>query len=287
MPVKIIVGDARQVLSKITDPVDCCVTSPPYYGLRDYDHAHQIGHEETVDQYVDALVETFRIVKGLLPLSGTLWLNLGDSYASFRDGKVTPDNLRGGDQSTTVDKGKARNRMRSTFSGTEIKHKDLIGIPWRVAFALQRDGWYLRQDIVWAKPNPNPESVQDRCTSAHEYLFLLTKSPSYYFDNAAIQERIDVNETRNKRSVWSVPVRPFADAHFATYPPELIVPCVAAGCPSGGTLLDPFGGAGTTGLVADRLGRNAILVELNESYAKLARERIDNDRGGLLDRMEA
>jgi site-specific DNA-methyltransferase (adenine-specific) len=205
-----------------------------------------------------------------------LWLNLGDSYASFRDGKATPDTTRGDDVGTLVPKGSAMNRMASTFKGTSIKHKDLIGIPWRVAFALQADGWYLRSDIIWHKPNPMPESVTDRPTKAHEYVFLLTKSARYYYDAVAIAEP-SIAETRNARSVWSITTQPFKGAHFATMPPELASRCILAGSRIGDTVLDPFGGAGTTGLVADRLGRDAVLIELNPTYAALARDRIHDD----------
>ena len=285
------------------------MTSPPYFGLRDYGHAGQMGLEPTPDEFVSELVSVFRYVRRALRDDGTLWLNLGDSYASYRDGKATPDTTRGISEGTLVPKGSAKNRMASTFSGSPVKHKDLIGIPWRVAFALQADGWYLRQDIIWHKPNPMPESVTDRCTKSHEYIFLFSKQPSYYFDHELIkepakdyktQERGPGNwgvkaigipgehkskgrtsgpvgngsETRHKRSVWTVTTKPFKGAHFATFPPDLIEPCVLAGCPEGGTVLDPFGGAGTTGLVADKNGRNAILIELNPTYAEMAKNRL-------------
>jgi site-specific DNA-methyltransferase (adenine-specific) len=269
----------------------------------------QIGLEQTPDAFVEQLVDVFREVKRILRDDGTLWLNLGDSYASYRDGKATPDTTRGDSEGTLVPKGSAKNRMASTFAGSIIKHKDLIGIPWRVAFALQADGWYLRQDIIWHKPNPMPESVQDRCTKSHEYIFLLSKSPKYYFDHDAIKEQAihgivgrkatktpkgnmdDRGVTRtstaeqmgspdgkkNKRSVWTVTTKPFKGAHFATFPFDLIEPCILAGCPEGGTVLDPFGGAGTTGLVASRHNRNAILCELNPEYIILAEKRIKND----------
>jgi site-specific DNA-methyltransferase (adenine-specific) len=269
----------------------------------------QIGLEQTPEAFVSQLVDVFREVKRVLRDDGTLWLNLGDSYASYRDGKATPDTTRGDSEGTLVPKGSAKNRMASTFVGSPVKHKDLIGIPWRVAFALQADGWYLRQDIIWHKPNPMPESVTDRCTKAHEYIFLLSKSDRYYFDHEAIKEpsiyapnktseverkkgyysgkwaqpsdgkRNDgsfkaIRETRNKRSVWTVTTKPFKGAHFATFPPDLIEPCILAGCPKGGTVLDPFGGSGTTGLVSLKHNRNAILCELNPEYAQLACDRI-------------
>ena len=259
--------------------VNCCVTSPPYFGLRDYGHEGQIGLEETPDAFVKKMVEVFREVKRVLKDDGTLWLNIGDSYASYRDGKATPDTTRGDSTGTLVAKGSAKNRMASTFQGSSVKHKDLIGIPWMLAFALRADGWYLRQDIIWHKPNPMPESVRDRCTKAHEYIFLLSKSQHYYFDNNAIKEPVaDVEniETRNRRSVWTVTTQPYKGAHFATYPPNLIRPCIMAGCPINGIVIDPFGGSGTTAAVANEEGRNAVLCELNPNYIPLIEERINN-----------
>ena len=301
--------------------VHCCVTSPPYFGLRDYGCDGQIGLESTPDAYVAELVAVFREVRRVLRNNGTLWLNLGDSYAAARGGTHQPaETLAGGKGGKTED-GERVNRDR--FDGYNptrnagaigLKHKDLIGIPWRVAFALQADGWYLRQDIIWHKPNPMPESVTDRCTKAHEYIFLLAKSPSYYFDNKAIMEPAQYGEQhankatswgtnrkhpnkdnvadyafkgdnhttskmedgsygRNRRSVWTVTTKPYREAHFATFPPDLIQPCIRAGCPAGGTVLDPFGGSGTTGEVAASEGRNAILVELNPAYVDLQRDR--------------
>ena len=306
--VNILIGDCRNLLREMAEKsVHTCVTSPPYFGLRDYGMDDQIGLEQTPEAFVAEMVAVFREVKRVLRDDGTLWLNLGDSYASYRDGKATPDTTRGDSEGTLVPKGSAKNRMASTFAGSSIKHKDLIGIPWRVALALQADGWYLRQDIIWHKPNPMPESVTDRCTKAHEYIFLLSKSPQYYFDNEAIKEpvanssvsRLSQNnlsnqlgsnrvpfktngtmkavgntENRNKRSVWTITTKPFKGAHFATFPPDLIEPCILAGCPEGGTVLDPFGGAGTTGLVASSHNRNSILCELNPEYAQLALDRI-------------
>ncbi len=278
--------------------VNTCITSPPYFGLRDYGNDGQIGLESTPEEYITKLVEVFREVKRVLTDDGTLWLNLGDSYASYKDGKAVPDTARGESNGTAVAKGLARNRMASTFSGSGIKHKDLIGIPWMVAFALRADGWHLRQDIIWHKPNPMPESVKDRCTKSHEYIFLLSKSPRYYFDSKAICEpaiyagdnrgaRGDkrrgtecnsmsgiTGETRNKRSVWTVTTKPFKSAHFATYPWDLIEPCILAGAPRGGIVLDPFFGAGTTGLVAEKHGRTWIGCELNPEYAEIASARI-------------
>lgn len=308
MTVTIHVGDCLQTLRSLpSESVNTCVSSPPYFGLRDYGHDGQIGLEATPDEFVGKLVAVFREVRRVLREDGTLWLNLGDSYASYRDGKATPDTSRGDSEGTLVPKGSATNLMASTFTGTSIKHKDLIGIPWRVAFALQADGWYLRQDIIWHKPNPMPESVTDRCTKAHEYIFLMSKSERYYFDAEAISEPaihagkvvtnnngkngqmgdfgatrggfmkpegVTVKDTRNRRSVWTVPSSPFKGAHFATFPPDLIEPCILAGSPRGGVVLDPFGGSGTTGLVADRNGRESILCELNQEYANIAQDRI-------------
>lgn len=297
--------------------VHTCVTSPPYFGLRDYGHDGQIGLEPTPDEFVAKLVEVFREVRRVLRDDGTLWLNLGDSYAAQRGGTHQPaETLAGGKGGKTED-GERVNRDRfdgynPTRNATAIglKHKDLIGIPWRVAFALQADGWYLRQDIIWHKPNPMPESVRDRCTKAHEYIFLLSKSQRYYFDAEAIKEPsayfgkdarsgmgniryegkrtegdaaangqqsfVTINETRNKRSVWTVTTKPFKGAHFATFPPDLIEPCIKAGCPEGGTVLDPFGGSGTTGMVAQRNQRKFVLCEINPEYARMAKDRIAN-----------
>lgn len=300
MTVRIITGDCRDVLKTLpAKSVHCCVTSPPYFGLRDYGVDGQIGLEPTPDEFVAELVAVFREVRRVLRDNGTLWLNLGDSYNAARNGGHA-----GGAKQASLARHDGITRSGANVPG--LKPKDLIGIPWRVAFALQADGFYLRQDIIWSKPNCMPESVTDRCTKSHEYIFLLSKSARYYFDADAIAEpaihggrvvaydgtqknceaaedpkmrtRIagdrTVGETRNKRSVWTVATQPYRDAHFATFPPALIEPCILAGCPEGGTVLDCFGGAGTTGLVADRLHRNALLIELNKDYAEMARRRI-------------
>ena len=316
---RILVGDVRESLRGLPDgSVRCVVTSPPYWGLRDYGHDGQIGLEQTPDEYVAEMVGVFREVRRVLADDGTLWLNIGDSYASYRDGKATPDTTRGESTGTLVPKGKAANRSASNFAGSPIKHKDLVGIPWRVAFALQADGWYLRQDIIWAKPNPMPESVTDRCTKAHEYVFLLTKQPRYHYDHKAVAEKsvatwnsakdfasrenltapelakgADRNlqrtrgfgthhpdedrTTKNRRSVWQVPIRPFRGAHFAVMPEALVEPCVLAGSAQGDTVLDPFSGSGTVGVVALRHGRNYIGCELNPNYAAISEERIRED----------
>jgi len=298
MWMEVLVGDCRTRLRELADEsVHCAVTSPPYYGLRDYGAAGQVGRERTPDAYVAELVSVFREVRRVLRADGTLWLNLGDSYAS--GGRAT---YRSG---ASDNKGQLiQNDLRRPKDAAGTKPKDLLGIPWRVAFALQADGWYLRQDIIWHKPNVMPESVRDRCTKAHEYVFLLSKSERYYFDHEAIKEpsitRLRDREVgngesavfrktrghgnnmgntgaRNKRSVWSVNTLPYKGAHFATFPPALIEPCVLAGCPEGGTVLDPFLGAGTTGLVCARLNRNCIGVELNPDYARMAENRLWND----------
>lgn len=302
--IKIITGDCRDVLKTLDEKsINTCVTSPPYFGLRDYGHDGQIGLEETPQEYVDQLVLVFREVWRVLRDDGTVWLNLGDSYASFRDGKCVPNTIDE-NQKTMPTKG-AKNRSAKTFAGSVVKHKDLIGIPWRVAFALQDDGWYLRQDIIWHKPNPMPESVTDRCTKSHEYIFLLSKKPNYYFDHDAIKIPVKQDwgtrdrengkyhnegtglsphsgleksyEFANKRSVWTVTTKGFEGAHFATFPPDLIEPCILAGCPIEGVVLDPFGGSGTTGLVADRNKRDAILIEINQEYSKMASDRCNDD----------
>ena len=307
MSYKILIGDVREKLSEIEDnSIQTCVTSPPYWGLRDYGSENQLGLEQTPQEYVDSMVEVFHEVYRVLKPDGTLWLNLGDSYASFRDGKATPDTTRGNSDGTLVPKGLAKNRMATTFIGTGIKHKDLVGIPWRVAFALQQDGWYLRQDIIWSKPNPMPESVKDRCTKSHEYLFMLTKSAKYYFDNQAIRETAvtgswdklppiggkkhqeNGNPTysgnqpandgkRNKRDVWTINTKPFKEAHFAVMPEALVEPCILAGSREGGAeiVLDPFAGSGTVGVVALRHKRKFIGIELNPEYAEIAKNRIE------------
>jgi len=304
--IELIQGDCLVEMSKIPDgSVDCCVTSPPYWGLRDYGVEGQLGMEKTPQEYVENMVKVFREVRRVLRADGTLWLNLGDSYSGSGKGCM-------GD-GTPSDRGSAKQGTnRGTTVGlypkteTGLKPKDLVGIPWRVALALQEDGWYLRQDIIWHKPNPMPESVRDRCTKAHEYIFLLSKSPKYYFDSKVIEEpakwerwgnqtenkkhqgtakhlggktlsELPIRDKKNKRSVWSVATKPFKGAHFATFPPALIEPCILAGCPKDGTVLDPFFGAGTTGLVATQHGRSCIGIELNESYLRLAEKRINEN----------
>jgi len=314
MSLQILNGDCRDILQTLADKsVHCCVTSPPYFGLRDYGCSGQIGLEATPGEYVAALAQVFREVHRVLRDDGTLWLNLGDSYSN--GGRKTRD---------TDDKLGARAMdVRPNDGG---KPKDLLGIPWRVAFALQDAGWYLRSDIIWSKPNPMPESVTDRPTKAHEYLFLLAKAEKYFYDHEAIKEQAvcgwngsqfhtgktadhqlgrsqkvrpsakkgtfsgktesmaatgqnafrAVTETRNKRTVWEVATKPYKGAHFAVFPAALVTPCILAGCPEGGTVLDPFGGSGTTGRVAVQHRRNAILIELNPEYIGLQQQRTSN-----------
>jgi len=298
---QILHGDVRDGLRTLPDAsVQMCVTSPPYWRLRDYGVAGQLGLEATPDAYVSALVDVFREVRRVLKDDATLWLNLGDSYANDTKwgGSSGGKHVKALHGATGIGRQKV---------ATGLKPKDLIGIPWLVAFALRADGWYLRADIIWAKPNPMPESVTDRPTKAHEYLFLLTKSPRYYYDWKAITEPVSgtahgrgsgVNpkaalnapgakqnasfsaataglvDERNKRSVWTVATQPYPEAHFATFPEALIAPCIFAGSRAGDTVLDPFVGSGTTGAVSVRAGRHFVGCELSAEYVALARRRI-------------
>lgn len=344
----ILCGDAPEQLRGIPDEsVQCCCTSPPYWGLRNYGHAGQLGLEKTPKEYVAKMVAVFQEVRRVLKGDGTLWLNLGDSYAGSwgnqgrKEDRGTQRPINGEMIQPVHDGRYADKRSNTGAVPPGLKPKDLVGIPWMVAFALRADGWYLRQDIIWSKPNPMPESVTDRCTKAHEYLFLLTKSARYYYDAEAISEPLaygsverlsqnvedpdgservpgktngamkavykkrytnesskdfvgtgaqDASATksrivdkilsgeltnRNKRSVWTVTTQPFRDAHFATFPPDLIKPCILAGSKPGDTILDPFAGSGTTGMVAIELGRKATLIELNPGYCKLIERRCD------------
>ena len=336
---RVIFGDCRKSMRQLINDgvkVQTCVTSPPYFGLRDYGHKDQIGLETTPGEYIDSLIEVFRCVRDLLADDGTLWLNLGDSYAGSWGNYGGKNRGRGGPErqrqinvgSSAQSKGyeNMENLRPPTSYKTEgIKNKDLYGMPWAIAFALRADGWYLRQDIIWHKPNPMPESVTDRCTKSHEYVFLLSKSPIYYFDSEAIQEQavagyngsefhtgktgkhqLDrasakprtsgnierkprpgpeshkgaqagsipwTGDVRNKRSVWTVSTQPYKGAHFATFPPALIEPCILAGSRPGDIVLDPFFGSGTTGMVAQDLGRRWIGLELNEDYELLQKQR--------------
>lgn len=249
--------------------IDTCVTSPPYFGLRDYGHSEQIGNEKELDLYINNLLNVFNEVHRLLKNTGTLWLNIGDSYNG--SGGAGGDYSEGGFR-----EGQPKYKGRNIEA---LKPKNLIGVPWHLAFALQKNGWYLRQDIIWNKPNPMPESVTDRCTKSHEYIFLLSKSQNYYFDNDAIKEQsVTENERRNKRSVWTVNTKPFKDAHFATFPQELIKPCILAGSPIGGLVLDPFMGSGTTAFVSKMYDRNYVGFELNSDYIKIAERRLMQSR---------
>lgn len=319
---KIEFGDCREIMRKWASQgvkAQTCVTSPPYYGLRDYGtgkwiggdencshkrdskysdktitgHANkdltvgdaiyksvcpkcgairedrQLGLEETPEEYIKAMVEVFRCVWDVLEDDGTLWVNIGDSYCGTgsKGDYVDPKNPDGRNGQS----------VSKTLKLDGYKSKDLIGIPWMLAFALRADGWYLRQDIVWHKPNPMPEPVSDRCTKAHEYIFLLSKSRKYHFDHVAIKEPVkgdsETDEMAHKRSVWSVPTKPYTGAHFAVFPTDLIEPCILAGAPVGGIVLDPFMGSGTTAQVAQDLGRQYLGCELNPEYGKLQKKR--------------
>ena len=298
----ILFGDCKETLKQFPrGSAQMCVTSPPYYGLRDYGgETEQIGQEDTPEQFVDNLVSVFREVRDVLKDDGTLWVNIGDSYYNYRPGT-------GGLPKQTVSKTSQDlptqcNRRANKLDG--LKEKDLIGIPWMLAFALRADGWYLRQDIIWHKPNPMPESVKDRCTKSHEYIFLLSKQRKYYYDNEAIKEPVKQDwgkrdrttgkyhnpgtglqphsglsksyDRKNKRSVWSITNKPYKGAHFAVFPPELIEPCILAGSQEGDIILDPFMGSGTTGMVAKKNFRSYIGCELHEDYASLQTDRIDS-----------
>lgn len=348
MSVRILEGDALTVLRTLPNQsVQCCVTSPPYFGLRDYGVSGQLGLEKTPQLYVEAMVAVFREVMRALRTDGTLWLNIGDSYAGSwgnyggqNRGKGTQRPITKGSAAPNPAYDGLEKYLPATTNVVGCKPKDLIGIPWMLAFALRADGWYLRSDIIWHKPNPMPESVTDRPTKSHEYLFLLTKSASYYYDADAIaesvtdssiarlsqatlelqrgsfrvpgktngpmkavgnitgnisergvtrtteglnlksaEEKLRPDGKRNRRTVWSVTTVGYSEAHFATFPPKLIEPCILAGSRKGDTVLDPFMGAGTTGLVSDRLGRDCIGIELNPEYAAMARKRIADDAG--------
>lgn len=314
-------GDCLDVLKTLPDnSIDCCVTSPPYYALRDYGIEGQLGLENTPEEYIAKMTEVFMEVYRVLKPEGTLWLNIGDSYNSAPKGNKTESGLQTKNYGINDDS-KGRYDKHKSMIQSGIKNKDLIGIPWMLAFSLRSAGWYLRQDIIWAKNNPMPESVTDRCTKSHEYIFLLSKSQKYYFDHEAIQEKAltqgnsighrfggnkygDNDDThfstysgnewqpqtqcegdeevyvRNKRDVWQVNVKPCKEAHFATYPPDLVRPCILAGCPRGGVVLDPFMGSGTTALVAKGIGRDYIGIELNPEYKAIAERRLF-DKFGL------
>jgi len=295
----ILFGDCRETIPTITEKPRMCVTSPPYYGLRDYGgEDKQIGQEQSPEEYIENMVDVFRKVRDVLADDGTLWLNIGDSYYNYRPGKGQALNKQSV-SNTKQDLPDECPRRGNKLEG--LKEKDLIGIPWMLAFALRADGWYLRQDIIWHKPNPMPESVKDRCTKSHEYIFLLSKSKQYYYNNDAIKEPAKDWGTRdrtkgkyhnkgtglqphsglsksypkkNKRSVWTVTNKPYKGAHFACYPPDLIEPCILAGSEEGDIVLDPFMGSGTTAMVAKKNSRAYIGCELHEEYASLQTDRI-------------
>ena len=263
-------GDALHILSRLPrEAVQCVMTSPPYWGLRDYQIEGQIGLEETLPQFINRLVSVFREVHRVLKNDGIFWLNIGDGYTSGNRGWRAPDK-----------KNPARAMSMRPNTPVGLKPKDLVGIPWRLAFALQQDGWYLRSDIVWNKPNAMPESVKDRPTRSHEYIFMFTKSEKYYYDYEAIKEpRDDGKGMRNKRSVWDVNTEAYKDAHFATFPSRLIEPCISAGTKKGDYVLDPFFGSGTVGVVCERLKRNYIGIELHPEYIALAAKRLGSSNG--------
>ena len=264
----ILFGDCLETLKQFDEKPRLCVTSPPYYGMRKYgDEDNQIGLESTPEEYIQNLVNVFREVRNCLTDDGTLWLNMGDSYYNYRPGKgqaLVKQTMSNSKQDLPDKCARRGNKLDG------LKEKDLIGIPWMLAFALRADGWYLRQDIIWHKPNPMPESVKDRCTKSHEYLFLLSKNQNYYFNVDAIKE-----PTRRKRSVWNITKKGYRDAHFAVYPPELIKPCILAGSQENDIILDPFMGSGTTAMVAKELGRYYIGCEFHEDYGKLIQKRLN------------
>lgn len=301
---KIKVGDCLESLKSLPDnSIQCCVTSPPYFNLRDYGIEGQIGRENSPKEYIQRLVDVFAEVKRILKPNGTLWVNIGDTWAANRSYQV-PSTKGGAKHSPAQGNGGTGSKVPEG-----LKPKDLIGIPWMLAFALRDAGWYLRQDIIWQKPNAMPESVKDRCVKSHEYVFLFSKSEKYYFNYEAIQEdaanagktvklgeksfskgqakgagveasgnglqdTYTVKDKRNKRSVWSVTTKPIKDAHFAPYPPDLIEPCILAGTKEGDWVIDPFGGSGTTTIVCESLNRNSVLLELNPEYVEIAKQRI-------------
>ena len=306
----VLFGDCRKTLPAFIDEARMCVTSPPYYGLRDYGgEDSQIGMEQSPEEYIQQLVEVFRLVRDNLTDDGTLWVNIGDSYYNYRSDGNYPKQ--------TVSKTRQDLPTKTPVRGNKLKglkSKDLIGIPWMLAFALRADGWYLRQDIICHKPNPMPESVKDRCTKSHEYIFLLSKNKNYYYNNEAIKEpakdwgtRDRSNgkyhnpgsglvphsgltksyERKNKRSVWSVTKKPYKGAHFATFPPDLIEPCILAGSEPGDIILDPFMGSGTTAMVAKQHDRYYMGCELHEDYGELIKNRVPEEepleQNGLTD----
>ena len=297
---KILYGDCRDTLKQFDEQARTCVTSPPYYGLRNYgNEENQIGQENTPEEFIDQLVNVFKEVRNVLTDDGTLWVNLGDSYYNYRPGKGQSYPKQSVSK-TNQDLPTQCNKRGNKLDG--LKEKDLIGIPWMFAFAMRSDGWYLRQDIIWHKPNPMPESVKDRCTKSHEYIFLLSKNKKYYYDNEAIKEPVKQDwgtrnrtngkyhnsgsglsphsgltksyDRKNKRDVWSITNKPYKGSHFAVFPPDLITPCILAGSEKGDIILDPFMGSGTTAMVAKQLGRDYIGCELHEEYSNLIDQRV-------------
>ena len=296
----ILYGDCRDTLKQFDEQARTCITSPPYYGLRDYGgEENQIGQEKTPEEFIDQLVSVFKEVRNVLTDDGTLWINLGDSYYNYRPckGQSYPKQSV---SKTNQDLPTQCNKRGNKLEG--LKEKDLIGIPWMFAFAMRSDGWYLRQDIIWHKPNPMPESVKDRCTKSHEYIFLLSKNKKYYYDNEAIKEPVKKDwgtrdrtqgkyhnsgsglsphsgltksyDRKNNRDVWSITNKPYKGSHFAVFPPDLITPCILAGSEKGDIVLDPFMGSGTTAMVAKQLGRDYIGCELHEEYSNLIDQRV-------------
>jgi site-specific DNA-methyltransferase (cytosine-N4-specific) len=263
-------GDAHLLLARLPkESVQCVVTSPPYWGLRDYHIEGQIGLEETLPQFINRLVTIFREIHRVLKPTGTVWLNIGDGYTSGNRGWRAPDK-----------KNPARAMSIRPDTPEGLKPKDLIGVPWRLALALQQDGWFLRSDIIWNKPNAMPESVKDRPTRSHEYIFMFSKNEKYYYDYESLKEpRDDGSGKRNRRSVWEINTEPFKDAHFATFPPKLVEPCIVAGSRKGDYVLDPFFGSGTVGVVCQRLGRKYVGIELHPAYIALAEKRIASNNG--------
>ena len=297
----ILYGDCRETIKKITSPIQTCVTSPPYYGLRDYGgEESQIGQEQTPEEYIDELVKVFREVRNKLNDDGTLWVNIGDSYYNYRPSNKGKSYVKQTLAKTNQDLPSHSSKRNNKLSN--YKEKDLIGIPFMLAFALRNDGWYLRQDVIWHKPNPMPESVKDRCTKSHEYIFLLSKNKKYYYDNEAIKEPVKQDwgtrnrtngkyhnsgsglsphsgltksyDRKNKRDVWSVTNKPYKQAHFAVFPPDLIEPCILAGSREGDIVLDPFMGSGTTAMVAKKHNRHYIGCELHDNYKDLIEQRV-------------
>lgn len=299
--IKFLQGNCKDKIKELEDnSIDCVVTSPPYWGLRDYGVNGQLGLEPTYQEHIKNIVELFRIIKPKLKDSATIWLNYGDCYATNKNGRDA-SNIVGDDRTF-------RNKPFTTIQG-QLKNKDLVMMPNRIAIALQEDGWWIRSEIIWHKPNPMPESIKDRPTSCHEKIWLITKNKKYYYDGDAIKEPVvtpvdaksghkfggnkttkELNatisgkkwlysNTKNKRNVWRVTTKPCKEAHFATFPKDLIEPCIKAGCPEGGVVLDPFSGSGTTGIVAKSLKRQSILIELNPKYIQIAKNRIFKEFG--------